>query len=154
NMRYRLQLHISHDGARQLMGTLDSLDQGANAVPMSKLVEKSGAVHFEIELVRGVYEGTLNAARNSISGTWSQGRDATALEFRRSDEVLELRRPQNPTKPYPYKEEEVSFKNQTGETLSGTLTIPAGSGPFPAALLISGSGPQNRDEFLLGHRPF
>src|SRR5262249_10347804 len=121
----------------------------------SKLSEQNGAVHFEIDMVSGVYEGTLNPARSAIAGKWSQNQDSVVLEFKRSDEVLELRRPQNPAKPYPYKEEEISFANKNGSAkFSGTLTIPEGAGPFPAALLISGSGPQNRDEFLAGHRPF
>ncbi|HJZ65583.1 MAG TPA: alpha/beta fold hydrolase [Candidatus Acidoferrum sp.] len=155
NMRFRLQLHISHDQAKKLSGTLDSLDQGAADLPMSKISEQNGAVHFEIAMVSGVYEGTLNAAHNAITGKWSQNNDSVALEFKRSDEVLELRRPQNPMKPFPYKEEEVSFPNKGGTvTLAGTLTIPQGAGPFPAALLISGSGPQNRDEYMAGHRPF
>src|SRR5579859_8013951 len=155
NMRFRLQLRVSHDEQKNLAGTLDSLDQGANGLPMSKLSEQSGAVHFEIAMVGGVYEGTMNAARNSITGMWSQGQDNVALEFKRSDDVLEVRRPQTPAKPFPYKEEEVSFANQAGTaTLAGTLTIPAGAGPFPAALLVSGSGPQNRDEFMGGHKPF
>ncbi len=155
NMRFRLQLHVSHNSQKQLTGTLDSLDQAANGVPMTKLSETNGAVHFEIAMVGGVYEGMMNASRNAMSGKWAQGNDSVALEFKRSDEVLELRRPQNPAKPLPYKEEEVNFPNQAGTaTLAGTLTIPAGAGPFPAALLISGSGPQNRDEFLVGHRTF
>jgi fermentation-respiration switch protein FrsA (DUF1100 family) len=155
NMRFRLQLHISHDESKKLKGTLDSLDQGATDLPMSKISEQSGAVHFEIAMVYGVYEGTLNPAHNAMTGKWSQNQDSVALEFKRSDEVLELRRPQNPTKPYPYKEEEVTFSDKGGAvTLAGTLTIPQGAGPFPAALLISGSGPQNRDEYLAGHRPF
>jgi len=155
NMRYRLQLHVTHDEEKKLSGTLDSLDQGANGLPMSKLSDKNDAVHFEIAMVAGVYEGTMNAAHNAIAGKWSQNQDTVALEFKRSDEVLALRRPQNPAKPYPYKEEEVNFQNAAGTaTLAGTLTIPAGTGPFPAALLVAGSGPQNRDEFLAGHRPF
>jgi len=153
NMRYRLQLHVTHDEEKKLSGALDSLDQGANGLPMSKLSEQSGAVHFEIAMVTGVYEGTMNAARNTIAGKWSQNQDTVALEFKRSDEVLEVRRPQNPVKPYPYKDEEISFQSAAGTVLAGTLTIPAGNGPFPAALLVAGSGPQNRDEFLAGHRP-
>src|SRR5256885_2619777 len=155
NMRYRLQLHVTHDEEKKLSGTLDSLDQGANGLPMSELSERNGAVHFEIAMVTGVYEGTMNAAHNAITGKWSQNQDTVALEFKRSNEVLALRRPQNPTKPYPYKEEEVSFQNASGTaTLAGTLTMPQGTGPFPAALLVAGAGPQNRDEFLAGHRPF
>ncbi len=96
NMRYRLQLHVTHDEEKKLSGTLDSLDQGANGLPMSELSERNGAVHFEIAMVTGVYEGTMNAAHNAIAGKWSQNQDTVALEFKRSDEVPALRRPQNP----------------------------------------------------------
>jgi pimeloyl-ACP methyl ester carboxylesterase len=155
NMRFRLQLHVAHDAEKNLSGTLDSLDQGANGLPASKVSEKNGAVHFEIALVSGSYDGTLNPAKNAITGKWAQNQDTVALDFTRSDEVLELRRPQNPVKPYPYKEEEVHFTIQKGAaTLAGTLTTPQGAGPFPAALLVAGSGPQNRDESLAGHSPF
>jgi len=155
NMRFRLQLHISHDEAKKLTGTMDSLDQGANGLPMTNLSEANGAVHFEIAIVSGVYKGTLNAARNTIAGKWSQSQDSVALEFKRSDDVLALRRPQNPAKPYPYKEEEIRFSSAKGNgTLAGTLTIPQGAGPFPAALLVAGSGPQNRDEAIAGHSPY
>jgi pimeloyl-ACP methyl ester carboxylesterase len=155
NMRFRLQLHVAHDAGKNLSGTLDSLDQGANDLPVTKMSEKNGAVHFEIALVSGSYDGTLNAARNAISGKWTQNQDTVALDFTRSDEVLELHRPQNPAKPYPYKEEEVHFTTQKGSaTLAGTLTLPQGTGPFPVALLVAGSGPQNRDESLAGHSLF
>ena len=65
-------------------------------------------------------------------------------------------RPQQPTRPFPYREEEVSYLNPRapGVTLAGTLTIPPGKGPFPAVLLITGSGPQDRNETLFGHQPF
>src|SRR5215468_797655 len=66
-----------------------------------------------------------------------------------------LNRPQEPKKPYPYDEEEVSYENKRdGVKLAGTLTFPRGKGPFPAVLLITGSGPQDRNESLLGHKPF
>jgi uncharacterized protein len=66
-----------------------------------------------------------------------------------------LNRPQEPKKPYPYDEEEVAYENKRdGVKLAGTLTFPRGKGPFPAVLLITGSGPQDRDESLLGHKPF
>jgi pimeloyl-ACP methyl ester carboxylesterase len=69
--------------------------------------------------------------------------------------LLELVRPQNPVKPYPYREEQVTFANPKAQvSLAGTLTLPPGAGPFPAAMLIAGSGPQDRDETVAGHRPF
>jgi len=66
-----------------------------------------------------------------------------------------LNRPQEPKKPYPYDEEEVGYENKRdGVKLAGTLTFPRGKGPFPAVILITGSGPQDRNESLLGHKPF
>jgi hypothetical protein len=79
-----------------------------------------------------------------------------AVESDTTSEITwERRRPQNPVKPYPYREEEVVYENKTADIqLGATLTIPPGNGPFPAVVLITGSGQQDRDESLLGHRPF
>src|SRR5437588_520690 len=93
----------------------------------------------------------------SAEGVWQGALEANGLRlrFQRSDELLELVRPQNPSKPYPYREEEVTFANPKAQvSLAGTLTLPSGSGPFPAAILIAGSGPHDRDENVAGHRPF
>ena len=66
-----------------------------------------------------------------------------------------IKRPQEPTKPYPYYSEEVTFQNvQAKVTLNGTLTLPSKEGNFSVVILITGSGPQNRDEYIDGHRPF
>ena len=66
-----------------------------------------------------------------------------------------MSRPQEPKRPYPYLEEEVTYENaKAGFTLAGTLTMPRAGGPFPAVLLITGSGAQDRDETVCGHRPF
>jgi pimeloyl-ACP methyl ester carboxylesterase len=91
-----------------------------------------------------------------MTGTWKQGNGSLPLTFRRVDKVvLAAPRPQEPKKPYPYAEEEVTYENKAGASkLAGTLTTPAGKGPFTAVLLITGSGQQDRDESLLGHRPF
>jgi uncharacterized protein len=154
-MRYRLQLHVSHDDQKQLVAALDSPDQAVAGLPATKVSQKDNVFHFEIPVVEGVYEGTLNAARNSISGTWMQRGVTYKLEFHRSDKLLEVLRPQNPVKPYPYREEELTFPNDASKiSLAGTLTIPPGPGPFPATVLVSGSGPHDRDETILGHRPF
>jgi pimeloyl-ACP methyl ester carboxylesterase len=154
-MRLRLQLHVSHDDQKQLVAALDSPDQGISGLPAVKVSQKISVFHFEIPVINGVYEGTLNAAKSAITGSWTQGNVTRDLKFRRSDQLLDLVRPQNPVKPYPYREEELSFPNPKADlTLAGTLTLPPGPGPFPAAILISGSGPLDRDETISGHRPF
>jgi len=154
-MHLRLQLHVSHDTEGQLIGALDNLDQGVTGLPAINVTEKGSAFHFEIPAVGATFDGTLNAAKNAIAGEWSMGLTTDKLEFKRSDQPLELRRPQTPTKPYPYREDEVSFRNEAADvTLAGTLTLPKGAGPFPAALLIAGSGPYDRDESISNHKPF
>jgi uncharacterized protein len=154
-MRFRVQLHVSHDDKNELVAALDSVDQGVNGLPATHVTQKEATFHFEVPAFAGVYEGTLNEAKNSLSGQWTQAGAEQKLEFKRSDQVLDLRRPQNPAKPYPYREEEVIFSNpKAGVSLAGTLTLPRGPGPFALALLLCGSGPHDRDETLAGHRPF
>jgi pimeloyl-ACP methyl ester carboxylesterase len=154
-MRLRLQLHVTHTDQDQLVAALDSPDQGVSGLPATKVSQKDAAFHFEIPEVGGVYDGTLNAAKNAIAGSWTQNEVTQTLEFKRSDKLLELLRPQTPSKPYSYREEEVVFPNAGAKvSLAGTLTIPTGAGPFPVAVLLTGSGPHDRDETLLGHHPF
>jgi uncharacterized protein len=154
-MRLRLQLHVSHDDQKQLVAALDSPDQGVSGLPAIHVIQKDAAFHFEIPVVSGVYDGTLNAEKTAITGSWTQNNVEQKLDFRRSDQLLELVRPQNPVKPYPYKEEEIAFPNGKAKiSLAGTLTLPRAPGPFPAAVLLSDSGPHDRDETIVGHRPF
>ena len=102
-----------------------------------------------------VFEGKLAADSESIEGVFKVGPDSMALVLRRSAGIPDMGRPQEPKKPYPYEEVEVRFPNrEAGINLSGTLTIPVGPGPFPAVVLVSGSGPQDRDSTIAGHRPF
>lgn len=154
-LRLRFQLHVTHDDQKHLVAALDSPDQGISGIPAVNISQKLTVFHFEIPLVQGIYEGNLNAAKSLITGTWTQGGITRNLNFQRSDQLLELVRPQNPKKPYPYREEEVTFANPKAQiSLAGTLTLPSGQGPVPAAILIAGSGPHDRDENVAGHRPF
>jgi pimeloyl-ACP methyl ester carboxylesterase len=155
NMRMRLQMHVSHDGKGQLLASVDSLDQGIQGIPAAKVTEANGELRFEIPALQAEYHGTLSASRNELSGEWTQNDSVEKLDFRRSDQPLELRRPQNPSKPYSYAVEEITFPSGDGKTtLAATLTIPQGTGPFPAAVFIGGSGPTDRDETVAGHKPF
>src|SRR5262252_6396445 len=107
-LRLRFQLHVTHDDEKHLVAALDSPDQGISGLPAVNVSQKLTVFHFEIPVVQGVYEGNLNAAKSVITGTWTQGGITRNLNFQRSDQLLELVRPQNPKKPYPYRDEDVT----------------------------------------------
>jgi pimeloyl-ACP methyl ester carboxylesterase len=134
---------------------LKSLDQGGQPIPCSEATLSEGNAHFGVAIVNGGFDGKLSADGNTLTGTWMQGGGSLPLTLTRSDAVPTIHRPQEPKPPYPYTSEDVTYPSlQAGVTLAGTLTLPKGTGPFPVALLITGSGPQNRDEEILGHKPF
>ena len=95
--------------------------------------------------IEGVWQGKLNDAGNELSGTWKQGAASLPLTLKRTDKAPDIRRPQEPKKPYPYDEQEVTL-DSTGAKLAGTLTTPRESGPYTAVVLIAGSGPHTRHE--------
>lgn len=138
------------EGAWQ--GTIDIPMQGAKGLGLEDVTVDGESVSFKIKGIPGgpSFAGTLAGER--IEGSFTQG--GAQFEFWLGREgVAPPRRPQDPEPPFPYTAEEVTYRN--GEiTLAGTLTVPEGQAPFSAAILITGSGAQNRDEELLGHRPF
>jgi hypothetical protein len=151
----RLVLKITRSTEGKLSGTLDSIDQGAQDLPLDTVEQRAGAVHLESKRIGAAYDGQMSADGSEIAGEWKQSGQTLALVFKRLEKPPELARPQEPRKPYPYREEEVRFESQDAAVrLAGTLTLPRGNGPFPAVLLISGAGPQDRDEAIMGHRPF
>src|SRR6476646_6379315 len=152
----RLALHITNTD-QGLIVTMDSLDQNAKGMPVNSITRNGASLKFEMKAIGGSYDGTVSTDLASISGTWTQLGKSWPLELKRLKNAAELerKRPQVPVKPYPYKEEEVTYKNAKADIqLAATITIPPGKGPFPAVLLMSGSGPHDRDESLMGHKPF
>jgi pimeloyl-ACP methyl ester carboxylesterase len=148
-----LRLHFAKAASGGYTGTMDSVDQGANGIPIASVSLTGSKLKLEVKAVGSVYEASLSADGKSMSGTWTQGQPLP-LSFERMS-AQALRRPQDPVKPYPYREEEVEYENKTaGIRLAATLTIPPGKGPFPAVLLLTGSGPQDRNETVFGHHPF
>jgi len=136
--------------------TIDSPDQGVKGIPTEKTTFLDNEITITIPIIGGSFTGKFIRDSVLINGIWKQSGGNLPIKLLKVDSVETAKRPQNPIKPYPYKEEEVVFKNKSAESvfLAGTLTIPQGSGPFKAVILVSGSGPQNRDEFILGHSPF
>ena len=154
--KLRLVLEITKSPNGTLTGNLDSLDQGAMDIPINSIVLKDGNLRLEINAIGGVYEGALDKEGATIVGHWEQGGVKLPLTFKRSSGALSApNRPQEPKKPYPYDEQEVSYDNKkAGLRLDGTLTLPRTKGLHPAVLLITGSGAQDRNETVAGHRPF
>jgi uncharacterized protein len=150
----RIVFHIQKAGPGY-RATLDSPDQGAKDIPCGDPTLTGNQLTIPIPAIKGEYQGLLDAANKKTTGTWSQGMTKIPLNLDKVDHADTVVRPQTPRPPYPYRSEEVVVANQkSGDVLAGTLTIPAGTGPFPAVVLITGSGPQDRDESLMGHRPF
>ena len=133
----------------------DSLDQGASDLPIDSIVLDGNKLTFSAAKFGINYEGTLQETGNEITGTFKQGPNEIPMVFKRIAEAPRIDRPQDPKKPYPYNEEEVSYRNEKDNIkIAGTLTLPRGEGKYPAVLLITGSGSQDRNETISGHHPF
>ena len=135
----------------ELSARIDIPQQGAAGLALTNVRYEHPSVHFELPAGQGtaVFDG--QRAVDSIGGTFTQAGYEGTFSLSRSEAPVEEPAEEEP--PPPYVEEEVTFRN--GDiTLAGTLTTPPAGAPFPAAVLITGSGPQNRDEELFGFKPF
>ena len=154
----RLALHVSAAPGGGLQATFDSLDQHASGIPVDEIRLELNIVRFSLKQAGATFQGKLIG--DSIDGEFRQSGFAMKLVFHRG--VAEgPKRPQNPAPPYPYISEEAEFENHAAHiTLAGTFTIPreaqgaAKTRKPPAVVLIVGSGPNDRDESILGHKPF
>jgi pimeloyl-ACP methyl ester carboxylesterase len=141
---------VADDGG--YTGAFDSLSEGMVGFEVEDIVLAGSELTFVIPDIGAQFDGSLDG--DVIEGFWGQSGIA-GLRLERTDDPVLFERPQEPQPPFPYVIEEVAFRNpEDGFTLSGTLTKPEGAGPFPAAVLITGSGPQDRDSEILGHKPF
>ena len=154
-VKLRLALRVSRSDDGLLTAKLDSLDQGARDLPVEEIVHDGNTVRFTAKRLGLRYTGTLEPGGNVIRGAIQQGGATMPLNFERTASIPVLKRPQDPVKPYGYVEVDVRYRNEQDQVeLAGTLTVPAGPGPHPAVVLITGSGAQDRDETIAGHRPF
>jgi pimeloyl-ACP methyl ester carboxylesterase len=151
----RLIARISKNADGGYSGFIDSVDQGAAGLKIDSFEVREDSVRLELKRPTAVFSGKFNEPRSEIEGEWSQGGSSLPLTLHRQSGEPELARPQDPKKPYPYQADEVTFRNEpAGLQFAGTLTVPRGQGPHPAVVLLSGSGAQDRNEAIMGHRPF
>lgn len=148
----RIVFHITATGTG-FSASADSPDQSAFGLKCDTVIAAAGNIQIEMRGLRAVFTGRFTSD-STIEGKFTQGAGYPLL-LKKVIKPSERKRPQTPQPPFPYTSEDVEYDNASQSLHYGaTLTIPPGTGPFPAAVLITGSGPQDRDENIVGHRLF
>lgn len=154
-LQLRVVFHIKDGIDGTYTASLDSPDQGSYYLPVDTITFDNNLIHIISIGLGMVVDGEYVSDSNLFNCQFTQGSSEMPLVLKRTDEAPKVNRPQNPVPPFPYKEEEVTFENATAKVkLSGTLTIPETNPPHPAVVMITGSGAQDRDETIFGHKPF
>ncbi|MDH6342015.1 pimeloyl-ACP methyl ester carboxylesterase [Parabacteroides sp. PFB2-12] len=150
-MKLRMNLTFEKSG-ETYTGYMVSPDQSSAKIPFNKITFEANRLSLEIAQIGFKYQGVWKED-NTIDGSFTQMGAQFPIKFSREEIVAN--RPQHPVPPYPYLTEEITFRNEKANVrLAGTITLPKQAGKYPAVVLVTGSGPQNRDEELMGHKPF
>lgn len=150
----RVIFHINNEKDGQLHATMDSPDQGAKGISFSSVQINGDSIILKMEMIKGGFSGIFKTD-TIIEGTWKQGGKTIPLMLRKTMKIDELKRPQTPKPPFSYVSKDVEYDNADKTVhLGATITFPATGSKFPAAILISGSGQQDRDESIFEHKPF
>ena len=149
--------HLTDPASGPRTATLDIPAQHVNGLVM-QFTTPADSVYLRIrQPMAAQFAGRRSADGQQLVGEWQQGLRSFPLTFSRegSAKAAGPNRPQTPQPPFPYQSAEVTFKNEkAGVTLAGTYTVPADMGPFPAVVLLTGSGPEDRNETIFGHQIF
>lgn len=152
-LQFVIRLSSGDDGG--FAGALLLPDQLEKEYAAEKVTIESDQLRLTVPAIRGSFEGRFNAERTKLEGRWMQGGRTHTVVLARVVKIRAARRPQTPKPPFPYEAIEVRYRNERAPAaFAGTLTLPRGDGPFPAVLLISGGGAQDRDGTILRHKPF
>jgi hypothetical protein len=153
----RMVVHIKEQNG-SYAATLDSPDQGVKGIPVGNVQLVADSLHLDVAVAKAKLSARL-VNDSTLNGQWQQGGAAFPIALTKSaadsGATATPNRPQTPVPPFRYDSKDVRYSNADKSIQFGaTVTRPFGNGPFPAVVLITGSGPQNRDEELLGHKPF
>ena len=150
----RLRIHLLTENGERT-AKLDSPDQGATGLALEIRHLSDDSLSVWLAAANGGWSGRISSDAATLTGVWSQGATSIPLTLSRLEAAPDDRKPQEPVPPFPYEATDVSFENKAaGVTLAGTLTSPRGIAKAPAVVLVSGSGPQDRDSRIAGHKPF
>jgi len=150
----RLIFNLKLNDRDSLIATADSPDQGAKNIPLGSVILDEKKLTIKAPTLMGEYKGTITGD-STIDGTWTQRGTSFTVNLKKLKTAFSINRPQEPKPPFPYTSENVTFTNDKFNIkLAGTLTVPSGTGPFKTVIMITGSGAQNRNEELMGHKPF
>ncbi|MBH8559155.1 alpha/beta hydrolase family protein [Hymenobacter negativus] len=149
--------HLTDPAGGPRTATLDIPAQHAQGLVL-QFTAPADSVYLRLRQPAAQFAGRRSADGQRLEGEWQQGLRSFPLTLSRAAGTAKPtgpKRPQTPQPPFPYQSAEVTFKNEkAGITLAGTYTLPADKGPFPAVVLLTGSGPEDRNETILGHQPF
>lgn len=135
--------------------SMGSPAQTSEWFPVSKQKRPQDSLLFTIKPMNIVYRGKFNESKDQIQGTFKQQLLKKDLTFIQTHTVFKPRRPQTPPSDnLPYETEEIVFQSNVNYNFHGTLSFPRGGGKYPAVILITGSGLQDRDETIMEHKPF
>jgi len=149
-------IHLADPATGPRTATVDIPAQHAQGLPL-QFTAPNDSVYLRLAQPAARFVGRRSADGQQLVGEWQQGPRTFPLTLSRSTGAAKaaLKRPQTPTAPFPYQATDITFRNEkAGISLAGTYTVPAGKGPFPAVALLTGSGPEDRNETILGHQPF
>ena len=155
---FDFQLRVFEEDDEEI-ALLDSFTEAIMGLA-TEFTQEGDDFQFVVPISAGKYVGKLNEDKTKVEGKWIQAGAEYELNFEAVDltdtrRKLNRIRPQTPKEPFPYDTTELTFENKRAKiSLAGTLTTPKGDGPFPTVILVSGSGPQDRDETILDHKPF
>jgi pimeloyl-ACP methyl ester carboxylesterase len=154
--KLRLVLHLEQTDRGDWKAKLDSPDQSAMGIPMDRVTWTPDTLSVAHDASGMSFNGRFTETGLQLVGEFKQGPAKLPLTLTRTEKAPTIaRKPQEPVPPFPYQSQDVSFSNPKAEVrIAGTLTLPREAGPHPVVILINGSGQQDRDCTLFGHKPF